>query len=616
MHRAITYDGEIPQTSDILASNKHPMVGLAFASRAMFGEGPAIHGFACQQTQPAASLFVTVGPGSIYAVDAVDATAYGDLGIDATTVLKQGISYLTQTFATPAPVTGGQSINYLIEIALQDADGGSQPVQFYNGGNAPTLTTKNTTRLVPATVQIKAGTAAATGTQVTPSPDAGFTGVWVITVANGQSTVTASNIVLLTPAIKDVLAFPNLPAVPPDMQASVWTYWPDTGAVNAMSVTPYPPITALQAGHMLFVKAANANTAAVTLAVVSYAGTITKSVKRNNGAALSAADLASGGIYALVYDGTQWQTLNFFGVIATAQINRLNVNQSYGVDHGTPNHVLVSPTPMIPSMVAGRVVIVSIANTNTGATDMIVNQNSAVPLIEHGAIFDPISIVPNEIVHTVSDGVSSHKLPARKKFFTFDVSAPPATPFNMAIGDRLNVTFSNASAIPLNALANGGLFTIELIITASSSTFNKVLLQPNNGGAGGPYKSWTNAFYDNPSGQDPFDLNSVPAAEFENVNTSYGGFLMKLFSGLGDLDDSWGVGPFMLKVEIATATIAKCLHWISGVFGGPAQGFQNWTDTTTPWTSLGTIVISGSTPGSSFGPAATVSGVAIITRNG
>lgn len=614
MDRVIAYDGETPQTIDILNTNKVSMNGLAFTSRAWFGEGPAIHGFACTQTQPSPTLFVNIGPGSIYAVDTVDATAYGDMAIDSATVLKQGISYLTQTFATPAPVTGGQSVVYLIQIKLADVDGMSQSVQFYNAGNAPTTQTKNTARLVPATVQIKTGTPAATGSQVTPAPDAGFTGVWAITVANGQTSVTAGNIVLITSTIKDQLAFPNLPTIPPDMQYSVWTYWVDTGAVNALSVTPYPPITALTVGMMLFVKVAVTNTAAVTLVVNSYAGTITKNVKRNNAANLAASDLVAGGIYALIYDGVQWQTLNFFGVASTAQINRYSANQSYGVDHGPPNHIQVSPTPPIISMVAGQVVIVLCANTNTAATDMAVNLNAVVPVIEHNQAFDPISVVPNEIIHTVFDGVSSHKLPKRKKFFTFDVSAPPATPFNMAIGDQLNVTFAGVTSIPLNVLANGGIFSIELIITASNASFSTVLLMPNDTGATGTFKLWYTAFFDDPNGVDPFDLNKIPASEIV-TSTTYAGFLIRIFSGRGDLDDNWGNGPFMLRSEICTAIAAKTIHYHSGVFGGPAEGYTKWNDTTTPWTSLGTLKVSAASPGTAFTPLATVSGVAIIKRN-
>lgn len=618
MDRAINYDAEQPQTLDVLVSNKVAMIGLAFASRAMFSDGPAIQGFACTQTQPAASLNVVIGPGAIYAIDTVDATAYGDLGTDGATICKQGISYLSQTFATPAPGTAGQSINYLIEVALQDVDTGSKQVAFYNGGAAPTFQTKNTVRQVLANVQIKAGTAATTGTQTTPSPDAGYTGVWVITVANGQTTVTASNISLITSTIKDVLAFPNLPSIPPDMQQSVWTYWPDTGAVNTLSVTPYPPIIALTAGYMLFVKVANTNTGAVTLAINSYNGTITKNVKRNNGNALVSGDLQAGGIYALIYDGTQWQTLNFFGVLSSTQVNRFNVNQSFGVDHGTPNHLVLSPTPPITSIGAGTVVIVLVANANTGATDMTVNMNAAVPVIEHGQPLDPIAVTPGEIIHTINDGTSSHKIPKRSKFFTFDEASPPSVPYNLVIGDTLAVTFENATSIPLWVAPNGGLYSLELVVYANSSTFSLVRLTPNDVGlTGAIINSWYTAFYDNPTGADPFDLNSTGDATFENVG-GWGGFLMRTFSRRGDLDDGWGGGPFMLHADITTLTTSKGLRYQSGIFGSPAAGYQTWTDTTTAWTSLGTIQVSGAAPplsSTTLTPLATLSGVALVKRN-
>jgi hypothetical protein len=40
----------------------------------------------------------------------------------------------------------------------------------------------------------KAGTAAPTGTETTPAPDAGYAGIAVVTVANGQSSIINSNI--------------------------------------------------------------------------------------------------------------------------------------------------------------------------------------------------------------------------------------------------------------------------------------------------------------------------------------------------------------------------------------------------------------------------------------
>jgi hypothetical protein len=65
------------------------------------------------------------------------------------------------------------------------------------------------TRKCGVAVQVKAGTAATTGSQVTPTPDAGYIGLWVVTVANGQTTITSGNISL----------YPGAPLVTSSMAA-------------------------------------------------------------------------------------------------------------------------------------------------------------------------------------------------------------------------------------------------------------------------------------------------------------------------------------------------------------------------------------------------------------
>lgn len=160
---------------------------------------PAIGGFLCTPTV-VPSLNVNVAAGEIYSQQVTDATDYGvapnDIPANAALILKQGI-YNGGTFSTPAPVTVGDSINYLIQIAFQTTDNVNQSRLFKVGG----IQSVNTVRQDLAIVQIKTGVPAPTGTQVTPTPDVGFIGAWVITVAYGQTTVTAL----------DIAQYPNAP---------------------------------------------------------------------------------------------------------------------------------------------------------------------------------------------------------------------------------------------------------------------------------------------------------------------------------------------------------------------------------------------------------------------
>jgi hypothetical protein len=180
------------------------MIGLGLALLDIIGSTTVVGGAACVPTSPA-SLAVSVGPGRIYSLENVDNTAYGSLAADTTDqIVKQGIQFGSVTLSTPAPTTTGQSINYLIEAAYQDVDTDDVVLNFFNAANpAVPFNGQNnsgaplpTVRSGQLVLQAKAGIPATTGSQTTPSPDSGFVALYVVTVANGQTTVTSSNISL------------------------------------------------------------------------------------------------------------------------------------------------------------------------------------------------------------------------------------------------------------------------------------------------------------------------------------------------------------------------------------------------------------------------------------
>jgi hypothetical protein len=202
MDRQIVYPGQIPLDTDILSAEKNALIGLAKLAGAVLGTGTIVNGLACVPTGPA-SLQVVVNPGEIYSLVGIDATGYGSLPIDTThTIMKQGLLMDAVTLSCPAPITGGNSINYLVQAAYQDSDAlpvvlpyfnASNPAQAFSGPNN-TGSSQNTVRKGVCTVNVKAGVSAPTGSQTTPAADAGFTGLWVVTVANGQATIIAGNI--------------------------------------------------------------------------------------------------------------------------------------------------------------------------------------------------------------------------------------------------------------------------------------------------------------------------------------------------------------------------------------------------------------------------------------
>ena len=93
------------------------------------------------------------------------------------------------------------TFNYTDE-PIQEVDAANVVLPFYNSANPsqPYNGQANSGAALPTQrqgiclLQVKAGAAAATGVQVTPTPDAGFVGLWVVTVAYGQSGIAAGNI--------------------------------------------------------------------------------------------------------------------------------------------------------------------------------------------------------------------------------------------------------------------------------------------------------------------------------------------------------------------------------------------------------------------------------------
>lgn len=202
MDRSIVYSQEQGRSTDFLFAQRAAMVGLSKLAAAVLGTTTSVNGLACSPTSPA-SLAVNIAPGEIYSMQDVDATAYGILPADTSDqILKQGISMLQVTLNCAAPTTSGYSINYLIEAIYQDNDTNTVVLPYFNSANPnQPLTGQNnsgqpqpTQRQGQCILVAKPGAAATTGSQTTPAPDAGYTGLWVVTVANGQTGVVSSNI--------------------------------------------------------------------------------------------------------------------------------------------------------------------------------------------------------------------------------------------------------------------------------------------------------------------------------------------------------------------------------------------------------------------------------------
>jgi hypothetical protein len=201
LDRVQVFAGQIPLETDLLNAQKNALFALGQFAQDVLGTSTVFSGLACVPNTPAA-MNVIVQPGAVYSQAALDATAYSSLPADSFVTQKQGILKTAQTFATPAPVTSGQSIVYLISGAFLEADtnavvlpyyNASNPAQAYSGPNN-TGVSQNTTRQDTVQLTLTTGVPATTGSQLTPATPAGQIALYTITVAFGASTVVAGNI--------------------------------------------------------------------------------------------------------------------------------------------------------------------------------------------------------------------------------------------------------------------------------------------------------------------------------------------------------------------------------------------------------------------------------------
>ncbi len=330
MDRQIVYAGQIPLETDLLLTNKNTMLALGSLLLAVLGSSVCVDGLACTPNTPAA-LNVLVGPGSIYGLQNVDGTAYGTIAADTTNqTVKQGLLTATTTLSCPAPATTGHSVVYLVQAAYQDTDAGAAVLPYYNAANpnvpwsGPNNTgvSQNTVRKGACLISVKAGTSATTGTQTTPAPDAGYTGLYAVTVANGQTTITSGNIQQLSTAPFIAAKLPNMLTA---IQQDTPNFAQDTsGAANTITISLSPTPT-LTNGMPVRVKVANSSTGATVMSINQGANI---ACKTTSGADFGVNTVVANGIYTFVYDanGNRLQLQGFQAATATGLVPSNNLS--------------------------------------------------------------------------------------------------------------------------------------------------------------------------------------------------------------------------------------------------------------------------------------------------
>ncbi|WP_293797526.1 hypothetical protein [uncultured Pantoea sp.] len=273
MDRLIVYPGAIPLETDLLNTNIFAMTGMAKLASVIMGNNTYLYGLVCTP-DVAESLAVSIGEGQIYSLHNTDGTPYSSLAADTThTLLKQGLNPDPVTFHLSAPATPGHSINYLIQVAYNDVDGGQTVLPYYNAadpamafsGPDNTGNAQSTVRSGACIVRLKAGVAAVAGSQITPPPDAGYTSAWVITINYGDRHVNAEDI---RPA--DGAPFLPVNGLIGAIQQGRLTYGMDSGTVNHYQVSYQPAIGHISDGMRLHFRAKNTNSGPSALAVSHF----------------------------------------------------------------------------------------------------------------------------------------------------------------------------------------------------------------------------------------------------------------------------------------------------------------------------------------------------------
>jgi hypothetical protein len=318
MDRVIIYPGAIPLETDLLQAQKNDMIALSKLAETLMGGRTSVVGLQCIPTAPA-SLQVQITPGQIYQLANIDATAYSSLAADtAHNILKQGVSLDNVLLNCPAPGVVGQSVNYLIQAQYLEVDDTLVALPYYNASNPAVGYTgpnnsgiaQNTKRRGTVNLSAKAGVAATTGSQTTPTVDAGFVGLWIVTVANGQTTITAPNISM-------AIGAPYIP-----------NFGLDTGVANAYAATVALPVGFLTPGVVVGFKAAYSNTGVSTF---NLNGTGAVTIKNPDGGDLVAGNILAGRLVELQYDGVYWQIVSSMSGINRTGFKNYIINGNFDI---------------------------------------------------------------------------------------------------------------------------------------------------------------------------------------------------------------------------------------------------------------------------------------------
>ncbi|HNC11745.1 MAG TPA: phage tail protein [Cyclobacteriaceae bacterium] len=301
------------------------MTAVSLLARCVLGTGigdvPLFVRLPCTPIVPP-SLAVTIGEGACYTLEPMDSTAWSVIPADTDpnhNMFKQGWLSNPANFLTPAPTTSGNSVIHLIQARFQEMDVNNVSRPYFNSADPsmPIFNNNFDTRQDTIDVQIKLGIEASV--PAPPTPDPGYTALYYVTVAYGQTSIVSGNISVvpgapfITESLTQKISSGTIAAgyVSIDQeQKSSNVYANDIGTPGVLVVNPNPAYAAYQAGMRILVQAANANGGVSTLNVSGQGAVEIKMIQGGGFVSLSGGEIQSGAIYEFIYNGSIWQIMN------------------------------------------------------------------------------------------------------------------------------------------------------------------------------------------------------------------------------------------------------------------------------------------------------------------
>lgn len=206
--RPIIYTLEQIRSFDALSGYVDALIGDANCLQTVLGAtGTVTSNLVITPTDPA-SLTLNISNGFIAQFVAVDQSAYGSLPATTQPVLQLGANVVTTLAVSNSGLSAGQAQYVMVEagfqqqdaIAANDPNGGILPYvnisnpanPFYGPGNSGVA--QNTVRNAVCDVKLIYGTPATAGSEVPPTPDAGYVPVALVDLAHGQTSITGGEI--------------------------------------------------------------------------------------------------------------------------------------------------------------------------------------------------------------------------------------------------------------------------------------------------------------------------------------------------------------------------------------------------------------------------------------